>query len=231
LTIEEEESLLLQGLDPGRIAAVLLPIAALFGATAIVFQLLMLTVRTLVSRLTARSGCSADHPDPESRAQSSWRGYLRALGWRLAVIAVLLWAFAEFRLNYLELLDEGQLGPILTLARRYLLALSILAFLKASLYVAAFLVLLPLLLVWSNRSRADWFKQLVGFGTHHAPKAVPLLIYYGLLVVTISLVTNPGILAQFPFHMPWETFGRLLQQDITLHLVELKNLLLKLVSQ
>lgn len=222
---------MLKGLDPWRIAIVLLPIGALFGATALVFQLLTLTIRTAIGRVAAGPVHSSEHFDPDTPgSQNSWKQYLKALSWRLAAIAALLWAFTEFRRDYLELLDGGQLGPILTAARQYLLTLSILAFLKASLYVAILLISLPLLVVWSNRSRAVWFKKLVGFSTHHAPKAVPLLIYYGLLVVTIALVTNPGILVRFPWHMSWETFSSLLQRDITLQLVELKNFLLQFVS-
>jgi len=213
-----------------HVFVVLLPIGALTAAAALVFQLLTLTIRVAVSNAVWWSRYFIDHPllEAAGRAQLSWRDYSLRMAWRIGAIALLFWGFLQFRHEYLELLDAGHLGPVMTLAREYLLALTILAFLKASLYVALFLVLLPVLVIWSNHSQSAWFKKLVAFSRHHAPKVFPFLVYYGLLVIAVSLVINPRILARFPFHMPWETFGRTLRQDVVLQLMEFRDWLLGL---
>ncbi len=215
-----------QGFYLSHLIIVLLPIGALFGAAALVFQLATLTIRAAVSNAVWWSGYFINHPvfQTSGRRYVSLVSYLKGVAWRILGIGLLIWAFIEFRHDYLELLDEGQLGPLLAFVRQHLLTLTILAFLKASITIALFLVVLPVMVYWGRRSRHGWFRKLVNFTAHHGPKAMPLIVYYGLLVVALSLVTNPRIFEGFPFRMSWETFGRILHHDFITQLAELRDL-------
>jgi hypothetical protein len=211
---------------------ILLPIGALFGMAALVFQLLALTVRAAVTNAVWWAGYLADHPifEATDKTRLPWTQYLKGAAWRLAALGGISWVFLEVRYAYLERLDEGQLGSVLSFVRTYLLTTTILAFLKAAVTVGLILLTVPVLAFWAQRSNVGWLQRVCDFSSRHTPKALPLVVYYGLLVGAISLVTNPHVFAGFPFGMSWEHFGQLLQQDFLGQLLKLRDAVAQLLT-
>lgn len=191
-----------------------LAVGSLFGMAALLFH--------LVTGITART-ISAWRKTPPSMTVGT--ATLHILG-----ILLLGVVFLTLRGNYLRELPEQATWPMMMFFRSLVLKLTILGFLKLSLTLSIIFGLLPLLLLLARVWHRPWFDRMLGLGLKYLPKSLPLVIYYLLLILSISLATNRHAITASPGDIPWEHLGDGIRQDLTNQFVEVRNMIIRLLD-
>ncbi|HEX6989778.1 MAG TPA: hypothetical protein VF282_09970 [Bacillota bacterium] len=200
-------SLLQLVLDPQLLLATVTALMV-FGTAAFLVQALWSGARAALRRNGSRGITAA------------------ALPWLLgsgvtALITGILW------FDYIAVFRPGpDLAAVLTV-RSAVLKLILVGFAKAILIALLVVLLYPVLHLGQRRGPRPGLARLEALWRRWVPKAAPYLVYYALLAVVVSLVTDGQILGRLP-DVPVEVVARNLQDTLTIQVREMQTLILGL---
>lgn len=149
-----------------------------------------------------------------------------ALPWLLGAIACGLVA----RVMWMDHIAVFQPGPTLSYVltvRSLALKLILVGFLKSVVLVAIAVALVPILWVARRSISHPVINSLEAFWRRHVPKTAPYLLYYALLMVTVSIITDHEVLIRLP-DVELDELARNVQEDVVEQLVEMRGVLLRL---
>jgi len=158
------------------------------------------------------------------RRQGARRAFRAALPWLLgaaaaAVITEILW------LDYIAIFRPGPDLTALLTVRSAVLKLILVGFAKAALVALFVILLFPVLRLGQRWGSSPRLARLEALWRRWVPKAAPYLVYYALLAVVVSLVTDRQLLARLP-EVPVDVVARNLQDTLTIQLREMQTLIL-----
>ena len=203
-------SLLQLFLDPQLLLATVTALAV-FGTAACLVQALWSGALAALRRRGARSVLKAALP------------WLLGAG-AAAVLTEILWV------DYIAVFRPGpDLAGVLAV-RSIVLKLILVGFAKAALIALLVVLLYPVLRLGMRRGPQPWLVRLEALWRRWVPRAAPYLVYYALLAVVVSLVTDRQILARLP-EVPVEVVARNLQETLTIQMREMQGLLSQLFGE
>lgn len=199
-------STLLRLLSEPRLLLATVTALAVFGAAACLVQASWVLVRAAVTRAGAPRALRAALP------------WLAAAG-GMALLSRLLW------LDYLAVFRPGPMLATVMAIRSAVLKLILVGFAKAVLVALLVVLLFPVLRLGLAFGPRPWLIRLEASWRRYVPKAAPYLVYYALLAVVVSLVTDQEILSGLP-RVEMEIVARSLRRTLTVQVREMQALIL-----
>lgn len=205
--------LVLLASDPDLLLATVTALAV-FGAVACMVQAVWTLLRSLLGKVVP-----GIHPET-----LPWR---LAGRWLLAaaaftIVSRLLWV------DYVAVFQPGpKLATILSV-RSVILKLILMGVAKAALIALLVIALYPILRLGLRVSSHRVLTKIEKVWRRYVPKAAPYLLYYGLLMVVVSLVTDRDVLVHPQLEM--ELLTRNLQETLVAQLQEMRSLWDRLVG-
>lgn len=193
--------------DPQLLIATLTTLAV-FGLTAAIIQSAWTMLRLIFIQRTGLLQAS--------KRVWPWWAVAAACG----LVARILW------IDYLAVFQPGPALAEILAVRSAILKLILVGFLKSVVVAAIVVALFPFLWLGRRFISHPSLKRVESFWRRHAPKAAPYLVYYALLMVVVSVVTDHEILARLPA-VELEVVARNVQEDVIEQIVEMRGLLLR----